>query len=244
MTRTSRSSHNLALRILAPALLCVLTALAAHANAKKPSSPGRVAGKLTFAGAPPAPATPDRSTDPFCSHQAGQDAAITVTDGGLAGALISLESKALPPEPPPDTPVVVRQSGCSYLPRVAGAVVGQLIEIHNADATLHNVHAHTGKATAFNLAQPKGAQPIRRTADEPGVVELTCDVHPWMRAYVVALSHRYFAVTGADGSFAIENVPPGRYTIKAWHPVLGTRTAELSVTTGKTATPALAFTAK
>jgi len=68
------------------------------------------------------------------------------------------------------------------------------------------------------------------------MVHVKCDVHPWMTAYVGVLPHPYFATTGEDGTFAIKNLPPGKYTLEAWHEKLGTQTQEVTVGPSQTAT--------
>ena len=121
-------------------------------------------------------------------------------------------------------------------------MAGQKIEVHNSDPTLHNVHAFQGKKTVFNMGQPAKARPIVKSiAADADVVKLKCDVHSWMVSYVVVAKSPFFAVSGEDGRFEIKNVPPGRYTIEAWHEKLGTKTAEVTVEEGKTAELPVAF---
>ena len=67
------------------------------------------------------------------------------------------------------------------------------------------------------------------------MVRVKCDVHPWMAAWVGVLDHPFFTVSAADGSFTIENVPAGTYTVEAWHEKFGTRTASVTVSEGASA---------
>jgi hypothetical protein len=60
-------------------------------------------------------------------------------------------------------------------------------------------------------------------------VPIKCDVHAWMRSYVGAVEHPYFAVTGEDGAFSLPDLPPGTYTIAAWHERLGTRDQQVTL---------------
>jgi len=70
--------------------------------------------------------------------------------------------------------------------------------------------------------------PVEAAAKEAGIVEAECKEHPWAHAYIASFDHPYFAVTGADGRFSLDSVPPGKYTLKVWHP-RGQSVAEQSV---------------
>jgi plastocyanin len=116
----------------------------------------------------------------------------------------------------------IDQVDCMYTPRIQGVVAGQSIEIKNSDATLHNVHTYKGSESWFNQAQPKGsASMTKESPEDPTVVKFSCDVHPWMRGFVVVTDHPFFAVSGADGSFTIDKVPAGKYKLEAWHTTYG-----------------------
>jgi len=141
--------------------------------------------------------------------------------------------------------VKVEQTDCMYRPRVQGVVAGQTVQIHNGDQTLHNVHTYAGTKTLFNMAQPPiaGAKPITKTfKDETPLIAFKCDVHPWMRGYVAVSTHPFFAVTDDKGSFALKGVPPGAYTVEAWHERFGTKATEVKVEAGKPATASFAYT--
>jgi plastocyanin len=134
----------------------------------------------------------------------------------------------------PKTAAHIDQVDCMYSPRIQGVVAGQEINIKNSDGTLHNVHTYKGTESWFNQAQPKGADPVTKELEDSGVIKFTCDVHPWMRGFVVVTDHPFFAVTGADGTATLEKVPAGKYKVEAWHPYYGLKTAEVEVADGKT----------
>jgi hypothetical protein len=141
----------------------------------------------------------------------------------------------------PETPVVLDQSGCIYRPRVVGAQTCQPIEFVNSDPLLHNVHGAPGHSSPWNFGMAvKGSKRAVKidTAEVP--VNVRCDVHPWMRAYVGVVDHPYFAVTGPDGRFAIADVPPGDYLIASWHERFGAK--ETRVTLGPKETKDVTFT--
>jgi plastocyanin len=137
----------------------------------------------------------------------------------------------------PSSVVEMDQKDCMYTPRMAVAVVGQKIQAKNGDPILHNVHTYLGASTLFNKGMPNDkAAPIETTAPkEEGVMKWKCDVHPWMRGYIGVSKSGLQAVTGDSGTFKIENVPPGKYTIESWHEKFGTKTQEVTVEAGKPA---------
>jgi plastocyanin len=198
---------------------------------------GTISGSVRLAGSPPPP-RPITTPDPYCSRSKLEDEEVLVRAGGkLQNVLVRLTKGVTGSYPPPSAPAVVDQVGCMYRPRVQGAIVGQKVEIRNSDQTLHNVHTYRGASTMFNQAQLPGMGPMIKTIpDGEQVIRFRCDVHPWMTGYVAMSSHPFFAVTGADGAFRIEKVPPGTYTVEAWHERLGTKSTEVTVADDKPAT--------
>ncbi len=138
----------------------------------------------------------------------------------------------------PEDPVVMDQKGCIYTPHVLGMMANQELKILNSDPTLHNIHA-LPKADGnkeFNVGMPRQGMEIKKTFAQPEVmVRVKCDVHPWMSSYVGVLSHPYYAVSAADGSFKIADLPAGQYTIEAWHEKYGTKTQTITVGDSPTA---------
>src|SRR6266852_1764660 len=130
----------------------------------------------------------------------------------------------------------IHQKDCMYTPRMIPAVVGQKIAAKNGDPVLHNVHTYLGAATVFNKGMPNDkVPPIEYAAKDEGMLRWKCDVHPWMRGYTGITKHGLQAVSGGDGSFKIDNVPPGKYTVEAWHEKYGVKTQEVTVEAGKPA---------
>jgi hypothetical protein len=132
-----------------------------------------------------------------------------------------------------DTPTEsakIDQQNCRYHPHVFGMRVNQPLEIINSDPTLHNIHAMPKSNAEFNNGQPIQGMKMTHTFDKPEVmVPFKCDVHGWMNAYVGVLPHPYYAVTDKSGKFELKSVPPGTYTIEAWHEKLGTQTANVTL---------------
>jgi hypothetical protein len=126
---------------------------------------------------------------------------------------------------------------------VFGIQVGQPLEVVNNDPTLHNIHAIPKNNQEFNTGQPvEGMKYSHSFTAAEVMVPFKCDVHGWMNAYAGVLDHPYFGVTGSTGTFEINRLPPGTYTIEAWHEKLGTQTQ--SVTIGEKETKDVTFSFK
>ena len=139
-------------------------------------------------------------------------------------------------------PVVIEQQGCIYHPRIAGAVVGQTLKVRNNDSTLHNIHPLSEKGNSFNVGQPKaGLESNFPMKSAEVMLRIKCDVHPWMIGFVGVKRHPYFDVTSEGGTFKIENVPAGTYTVQAWQEKLGTVDLAVEVKDGETVTVEFAY---
>jgi len=127
---------------------------------------------------------------------------------------------------------------------VLPVMVGQKINVTNSDTFLHNVHALATENVPFNIGQPGGAANTVEPLKTAEAYRVKCDVHPWMSAYVVGVDNPFFATSGDDGTFAIRGkLPPGEYTIKAWHESLGTQEIPVKVEAGKPAEVQVKFKA-
>jgi plastocyanin len=158
------------------------------------------------------------------------------TNGGLADVFVVLRSLSPLPGEPPDSPVEIRQRGCEYLPYVTAAQVGQIVRVFNDDPLMHNVHATptVDGNQERNLAQlPRGA-PLHFAFPKPEMfLRFKCDVHPWMFAYVSVVEHPFFAVSGADGQFALPEPPPGDYAVRLYHRKAGEKLVPVKVQRGQ-----------
>ena len=206
-----------------------------------------ITGKIVFEGAVPVPEKYKMSADAFCAKAhpgdvAKQDIEIG-PDRGIADVFVYVKSGISGTYPPPATAATIDQKGCRYTPHVFGVVAGQNIDILSSDPTLHNIHSLPEKNEPFNLAMPVQGMKYTKKFDQPEVmIRIKCDVHGWMAAYCGVLSHPFFAVTAADGTYTIKDLPAGTYTIEAWHEKLGTQTQQ--VTVGAQESKQAAFTFK
>jgi plastocyanin len=215
------------------------------ANPVDPATAGGLKGSIKLEGTPPASQTINRKSDPYCEQQGeARTQNFVVSDGGLQNVFVyvkdGLEGVKFPV---PTTPVVLDQKGCTYAPRVFGIQAGQPLEILNSDETLHNIHALPMNNREFNRGQAlKGLKQTHVFTTAEVMVPFKCDVHNWMNAWVGVLNHPFYAVSGQGGAFDIQNLPPGTYTIEAWHEKLGTQMQ--MVTIGPKETRELSFTFK
>lgn len=210
-----------------------------------PATAGSIGGRVTFDGVAPPRETISMATDPNCRpDEPLQTETISVgQDHGLQNVFVYVRDGLGDLQfPVPASPAVLDQRGCRYTPRVIGVQVGQPVEILNSDRTFHNVHAVGQTNSEFNVAQPSVGMTMTHTFTTREVmVPFKCDVHLWMHAWVGVLEHPFFAVTGADGSFSLAGLPPGTYTVDAWHESLGTQTMRVTVTPKSTATASFTF---
>ena len=130
--------------------------------------------------------------------------------------------------PVPSTPVRIDQKGCIYAPRVAVAMVNQPIQFSNSDSTKHHVQAMAEENPEWVTSQDAGSTPqgTKFAKAEIGMLVI-CHLHPWMRMFLHVLPNPYYAVTGPDGSFTIQGLPAGDYTLEAWHEKFGTMTMKV-----------------
>ena len=189
---------------------------------------GTLSGTVFFDG--PAPDSSQLQlggwTECAAQHDGPVSAAdVLVTDGRLQNALVYIEGGlgervfAVP-----ERPVVSDQQGCRFLPRILAAQVDQPIRFLNSDPLAHNVHGLPTRSRQWNFSL--GLKGTSRTlsvgAKEVGI-EIKCDIHGWMRSYLGVFDHPYFALSAADGSFTLADVPPGQYIVAAWHERFGWR---------------------
>ena len=118
-------------------------------------------------------------------------------------------------EPPAVNPKIDQKS-LIFTPHVLPIVVGTTVDFANSDTVLHNIFSPS-KVHKFNLGSYGTDIVKQQTFDKEGQITLLCNVHTEMSAFIVAVPNPYFAKTGNDGKFTIDNIPAGQYTLKTWH---------------------------
>jgi plastocyanin len=212
----------------------------------QPTRGGAIRGHVRVKGKLPGNPVIRMGMDPMCAQlNAGkrpvQEIVAATADGSLANVFVSLQG-SFPASPVPAEPVTIDQRACVYVPRVVGARVGQTLQVRNSDELLHNVHGVSARSNGFNVSQPRaGIVQQVSLKEEEVMLRVTCDVHRWMTAFVGVVSHPYFATSSVAGTYTIDNVPAGTYTIQAWHEHYGVVTQKVAVAAGSTSTIDFAY---
>ncbi|MBI3855731.1 MAG: TonB-dependent receptor [Planctomycetes bacterium] len=193
-----------------------------------PETSGTIKGKVTFDGTPPANLKLPIGGNAECAARhsgPAYDEAVLVKDGRLQNALVyvksGLEKQVFQW---PKEPLSVANEKCIYVPRVAGAMTSQVIEFVNHDPTAHNIHGFSSQGDFNFTLLGMGVTNTVKLRKPEMVLNVKCDLHPWMRGYVGVFSHPFFRVTGTDGTFELKGLPPGEYEIEAWHEKFGVKT--------------------
>lgn len=214
--------------------------------AAPPQPAGTISGTVTYTGTPPKMKPIDMSKEPTC---ASQHATPVMTETVVSGPNNSLGwvvvyiSAGDQGSTKATATVEYDQQGCQYVPHIAVMQPGQQLEIVNSDKTAHNIHPLAKVNSEWNKSQPPGTPPIMTSWDKPEFIPVKCNVHPWMHGYFVVLNTSHYAVTGPNGDFSLAGLPPGKYTVTAWHERFGSQSQEVTVTEGKAATADFVFKA-
>jgi len=208
-------------------LLCVLPTVGAQA----PES-GSVTGRVTLTKRVRGVPLPSNAYQPRAVNRREADPApeiknvvVYLRDAAFSGVLPTARSQ-------------IRQANEAFAPRVVAITRGSTIDFPNSDPFFHNVFSLSGAAT-FDLGRfPRGAS-RSRVFNKSGLVKVYCHLHSHMSATILVLDHPYFAVPDLDGDFTLADVPPGRYTLVAWHERVGERTSVVDVGAGRVASATL-----
>jgi hypothetical protein len=239
MRRATRS-----LRVVLIAAAVVTTTGAAHAyEAVAVADGGSVKGTVVFNGTLPPKKkivpTKDRET---CGGTREIDQIVLGPDKGVADSIVYLKGveKGKAWSKAAKTPEIDNLK-CDFHPHVQVMPTGEVV-IVNSDPVLHNTKSFFGRVPVFNIALPNQGQRITRSVKKSGILRIECDAHGWMLGWAYVADSPYYAITGKDGTFTIADVPPGTYSLVAWHEFTGP--TEVPVTVKAKAATSLAVELK
>ena len=183
-------------------------------------------GRFVFDGTPPSPVeiTADKDVEVCGKHKLVNEELVVSDDKGIANVVLFVRSKGVTVHPDLEDgskadPVVLDNKDCRFQPHVGFVQTGQTLTIKNSDSVGHNSNIATMKNSPSNSLVPSnGSSDVTFSSDEAIPASVTCNIHPWMKAYLVIRPNPYGVVSGADGSFEIENLPVGEeLEFQLWH---------------------------
>lgn len=209
---------------------------------------GEISGEVTFTGTPPKAQAINMSKFPDCvklnpKTRMTEDV-VTGPGNALENVVVYISDGAAANSPPSPVPAIFDQKDCHFITHVLALQAGQELQMSNHDPLAHNIHPLPHINREWNKILLPGTPPSSYSLDSPEVIPVKCNIHPWMHAYFVVLQTSYFAVTGEDGRFRLPELPPGKYTVTAWHEVFGTQSKEITVGDGQQISLDFVFHAK
>lgn len=224
----------------------VLAAACGMISAVPPA--GSIAGRVTYEGTPAKQKPIDMSKEPSCAKQHATpittETVVVGPENALQNVVVYISTGAPEESSVPGQAVTIEQKGCQYLPHIVPMQVNQELQVVNDDPTSHNIHPLAKINHEWNKAQPPGMPPFSEKFDKPEFIPVKCNVHPWMHTTFAVMKNLHYAITGENGTFTLPNLPPGRYTVTAWHESYGEETEEVTIAASETETANFVFRAR
>ena len=203
-----------------------------------PAGSATVNGRVTYDGTPKKLRPIDMSAEPNCAkfYQTPPmpDINLTGSDKAMPNVVVYVSAGA--PDENFTGPVVhINQRGCRYTPHIVAVQANQEVWVKNDDAVTHSVHPMARVNTEWNRSQPPGTPPVVIRYTQPEFIRVKCELHPWMHGVLAVFKNSHHAITDNTGAFTLDNLPPGKYTVTAWHEVYGTQSKEITVGAGQSA---------
>ncbi len=211
---------------------------------------GSISGKINFTGkdAPAQTYKVAKDTD-TCGTANRVIDYVDVKDGALRNVVVYL-SKVKSGKKFDKIEAKIDQKGCEFMPFMSVMTNDSMFEATNSDPVLHNIHTYEimgrAKKTVMNVSQPKqGATTKKKVKLKRGAgMKIECDAHDFMHGFVFVAKNPYYAVVAEDGTYTINDIPAGKYKVKAWHGTLGEQKGKAEVTAGGSATVDFTFKGK
>jgi hypothetical protein len=202
-----------------------------------PNAPATLNGKVTYEGTPKKYKPIDMSAEPSCakfysSAPPMPEVSVTGPDNSLQNVIVYISAGA-PDENFSGPAIHLSQRGCRYFPHVLPVQANQEVWVKNDDTVTHSIHPMAHVNAEWNRSQPPGTPPVVIRYDQPEFIKVKCELHPWMRGVLAVFKNSHHAVTDSNGAFTLPNLPPGKYTITAWHELYGTQSKEITIGSGE-----------
>ncbi|MDO8502566.1 MAG: hypothetical protein Q7S20_12055 [Gemmatimonadaceae bacterium] len=200
----------------------------------------RLTGTIDFDGPVPADSVITLPTDqPGCGRSI-TDPSIQRTGTRIGGVVVWLTDIRAGKRLPVERRFELVNTDCLLSPRVQAVFAPGTLNMASEDVAMHRnriVNVGTGETEAIAPFNDNGeVVPFDRLLDKPAQLEVTCDLHPWSKAWILVFDHPYFSVSEKTGTFTIDDIPPGTWHIKAWHPLLGVAEQTVTFVAGQPAT--------
>jgi len=208
-------------------VLCLILSFALHAE-----DGGTLKGVVKYDGDPPTPqvkqVAPQNQNDCKCKTVPDDSLVVDKATKGIQWAIIRiLDVKPKDPPAKPAKPPELSQEGCHFTPHVI-VVPPAITDLNllNPDKIMHNIHTtpydFLNKEQNFAQGPTEAVKPYKAAwMEQPEIIEVKCDVHGWMKGFIVVHDPRFCAVTGPDGTFEIKGIPPGKYQVAIWQEAFG-----------------------
>jgi plastocyanin len=220
--------YSLGMSVLRLFALAVCVALALLGVAR-PAAAASIRGVVTMTGAVVQKKLPVTIDQYVCGKEKPGEELVVNPQGGVKNAVVWLQTPP-PGATWPSAPekVEMDQKACVFVPRVVIVPAGGTVEFLNSDRLLHNLHSASKDNPTFNRTQPRG-RVIPVTFSKPEIIQVNCDLHSWMRSWVVVADHPFYALSNDAGEFVLPNVPPGKYVLQIWQESVGVTSRDVTV---------------
>jgi hypothetical protein len=202
-----------------------------------PETSGEIKGKVTYEGTLPKSRPLSMVNEPTCAKHyttpVFPENVVAGPNNSLSNVVVYISAGG-EEGPAPAQPAMLKQRGCRYIPHVLAMETNQEIWVQNDDSVTHTVHPMARINSELNRSQPPGTPPMVIKYDKPEIIRVKCELHPWMRGVFVVLKSSHYSVSDEGGSFTLPDLPPGKYTVKAWHEQFGEQSQVVSVGDGET----------
>jgi hypothetical protein len=203
----------------------------------RPDASGAIRGRIAYEGTLPKYKPLDMVNEPTCAKHYTTpvlpENVVTGPNNSLQNVVVYISAGA-PDEAPPSQAVMLKQRGCRYIPHVLAMETNQEIWVQNDDSVAHTVHPMARINKELNRSQPPGTPPLVIKYDKTEIIRVKCELHSWMRGVFVVLKNSHYSVSDENGGFALPDLPPGKYTITAWHEQFGEQSQVVNIGGGET----------